>query len=87
MIALHIKANGEKTEVVPLNNKTFSLEELQKFVDGPIEMLLTKDQQTMIVNEEGRLRNFAVNEEASALIDGCTIVGDVLVCDWSSLQE
>jgi len=87
MTALHIKTNGEKTEVVPLNSKTFSLEELQKFVDGPIEILLTKDQQTMIVNEEGRLRNLPVNMEATSLIKGHIIVGNVLVCDWSELQR
>lgn len=87
MKALHIKTNGQKTEVVPLNSKSFSLEELQKFVDGPIEMLLTNDKQTMIVNEEGRLRKLAVNGKASTLIKGNTIFGDVLVCDWSLLQE
>jgi hypothetical protein len=85
MTAIHIKANGEKTEVEPQNGKFFLLEELQHFVGGYIEMLLTKDQQTMVINEDGKLKNLNVNQEATELIEGHVIVGDVLVCNWSAI--
>ena len=86
MIALYIKANGEKTEVTPHNGVNFSLKELQTFVGGYIEMLLTNDQQTMVVNEEGRLNNLPVNHEASGMVTCGPIVGNVLVCDWSMIK-
>ena len=86
MTALYIKANGEKIEVTPHNGVHFSLKELQTFVGGYIEMVLTKDQQTMVVNEEGRLNNLPVNHQASAMVTYGPILGDVLVCDWSMID-
>lgn len=86
MTALYIKTSGEKTEIIPENGVLFSLKELQKLVGGNIEMLLTKDQRTMVVNEEGILKSLDKNSEASKLVNCGLIVGDVLVCDWSSIQ-
>lgn len=86
MTALFIKSNGETISITPENGTFFSLKELQKYVGGYIEMLLTKDNRTMIVNEEGRLNNLNVNNEATKLIDGNVIVGNVVVCDWSMLK-
>lgn len=86
MTALLIKSNGETISIKPTNGVVFTLQELQQHVGGYVEILLTKDQRTMIVNEEGRLRNFEVNDEASKLIDQIIVVGDVVVCDWSMIE-
>lgn len=86
MTAHLIKAGGETTNITPGNGAFFTLKELQNYVGGYIEMLLTNDDRTMIVNEEGRLKNLEVNEEASKLTESVIIVGDVVVCDWSMLE-
>lgn len=87
MTALLIKSGGEKLCITPENGVFFSLIELQKYVGGYIEMLLTNDDRTMIVNEEGRLKKLDINDEATKLIEEKVIVGDVVVCDWSMIQR
>lgn len=86
MTALLIKSDGEKISITPENGDYFTLKELQNHVGGYIEMLLTNDNKTMIVNEEGILKSLDVNSEASKLIEEKLIVGDVVVCDWSMIQ-
>jgi hypothetical protein len=86
MTALLIKSGGEKVNITPENGVFFSLKELQNYVGGYIEMLLTNDDRTMIVNEEGKLKSFEINNEATKLIKEKVIVGDVVVCDWSMIQ-
>lgn len=86
MTALFIKAGGGTIKITPENGVFFTLKELQNYVGGYIELLLTNDNRTMIVNEEGRLKNLEVNEEASKLTESIIIVGDVVVCDWSMLE-
>ena len=72
-----IKASGEVVEVGPKNNKKFTLEELQTFVDGYIEAVYL-GREVMYVNEEGRLRSLPYNERASKRANRL-IVGDVIV--------
>lgn len=85
---LWITADGVRQEVVPANGKKFTLEELQKYVGGYIEMTKTYDGRTMWVNEEGLLRNLPINLVATFLIhpaymhDG--IRGDVLIIHKNS---
>lgn len=81
MYAMHIKTDGTKKEIKPENGKQFTLEELQEYVGGYIEMITTSDGKKMIMNEEGRLNNLKINPQASILTNGLTIVGDVVVCD------
>lgn len=67
--AFLIKEDGEKVEVQPKNGKHFSLEELQGFVEGKIEILWPKEEDGMIlvINEEGKLLELALNKEATRL--------------------
>lgn len=78
-----IKANGEVTEITPKNNKTFELEELQKYVGGYIEIVNTNDGRIMVIDEEGKLNNKDENSKATYLFENPfdIIVGDVVVCD------
>jgi hypothetical protein len=84
MKAQLVNTNGDVKSVRPKNNKTFTLKELQAYVDGYIQILQTRDNRIMIINEEGKLNNLPYNEIASSLyIYGLQdpVVGDVLVMD------
>jgi len=84
MKAQLVNTNGDVKSVRPKNNKTFTLKELQAYVDGYIQILQTRDDRIMIINEEGKLNKLPYNEIASSLyIYGLQdpVVGDVLVMD------
>lgn len=85
-----IKANGDIEEVQPSDGKTFSLEELQKFVGGYIEVIgllnINYPRQLLVCNENGKLEHLPVNEKATEVWDkhygaSDVIVGDVLITD------
>lgn len=82
------KADGTIIDVVPENGTDFQLDELQKIVGGYIEIVSLLDNEIMVVNEEGKLTDLPINENATEIyneVDGFYdyIVGDVLVCDNS----
>lgn len=52
--AYQITTGGEITELSPRNGATFELDEVQKAVEGYIEVVRLTDEQIMIVNEEGK---------------------------------
>ena len=62
-----------------------TLEELQKFVGGPIEIVYLPEAQ-MIVNEEGLLRRLEQNNMASR-IAGKMIVGNVMILSGSAMLD
>ncbi len=67
--------------VHPADGKKFTLEELQGYVGGYIELVRLprgNGRATMYANEEGLLFGLAVNTEASA-VAGQTLVGPVIV--------
>ena len=83
-----IKSSGEIIEVEPKNGKDFTLEEVQKIVDGYVELAYLPDRKYMLVNEEGLINELPVNMEASILyygklgvLSGNYIAGDVLICE------
>jgi hypothetical protein len=73
-------------EVSPENGTDFSLEELQGFVEGHIEVVCLKDGMIMVVNEEGKLNGLPFNTRATLAYNRGTgryddiIVGNALVC-------
>lgn len=71
-----IKFTGEIEEIHPKEGKGFTLEELQEIVGGYIE-LVKFDPIPLIVNEEGRILDLPVNEEATELA-GVILVGNVI---------
>lgn len=81
--------NGNIIPILPKNKTDFSLEELQGFVKGNIEVVSLKCGRYMIVNEEGKLNSFEYNEQASKLYGQEPldfIVGDVLVTPTSFVR-
>lgn len=72
----------------PKNGTDFSLEELQEFVGGDIEIITLADDLIMVVNEEGKLFDLPFNEAATEILRGCSInstndyiVGSALICE------
>lgn len=89
-MATIIKINGQKEVIEPANGKTFSLEELQKAVNGYIQIVPINDGEyagkSMVVDEDGKLKADAqLNIEAS-IIAGQRIVGQVLVIDRKQMK-
>lgn len=74
------------SQIIPENSRAFKLVEIQKYVDGYIEIVRLNDEQIMVVNEEGKFTK-GCNQIASAIahlhraIRQCDyIAGDVVVC-------
>ena len=78
-MALYIQALKQEkpTEVFP-KNKTFSLREMQKYVNGYVEFAGVYDGHRVYANEEGQLHNLPINVIATKMLQKI-IVGDVLV--------
>lgn len=92
-MAVLYKASGGTQEVVPKNGKKFSLEELQGFVGGYIELVpdLTgkrKGKEIVYCNEEGKLEGLPLNREATLKYapPGDVLVGDVIVCSRKEVR-
>ncbi len=85
-MAKWIKTSGEIVDVQPKNGTDFSLNELQGFVGGYIEVVGLDDGKLMVVNEEGKINGLCINSEATLLSRYDIIVGDVLVCDSREIR-
>lgn len=77
-------------DVEPKNGADFSLEELQEFVGGYIEIIDLFDGTLMVINEEGKLKDLPFNIPATLIYSkkyGMQdyIVGNALVCDKSQI--
>lgn len=88
-----INANGAKTEVTPKSGNSFTLEELQEYVGGYIEIIRLTNKYLMVVNEEGKLLNQPFNSEATdiarqhkAIYPNDMIVGNALVTQESMID-
>lgn len=81
-MATLIRLTGQVETVLPADGKAFSLEELQNYVCGYVELvrcLSPKDNEAefLLVNEDGRPLRLPENAKASEMT-GCVIVGNVL---------
>lgn len=85
-----IKTDGTIENVEPKNGTDFSLDEMQKFVGGYIEVAYPPSEHgaIMVVNEEGKLRGLPINKLASKAYfpNQDVIVGDVLLCHTSQIK-
>ena len=82
---LIIRVDGTQEEYLPADGRHYTLEELKKAIGGGyIEIVHTKDDRLMVLDEEGKLKGFPVNPVATGLYRygyQDPIVGDVLVCE------
>ena len=63
-MAIHFTVDGKLKRVEPKNHH-FSLKELQELVKGYIEIITLPDKSCFLVNENGKIDNFPVNENAT----------------------
>lgn len=76
--------DGTSKEVQPENGSQFTLKELQDAVEGFIQVLASKDDRILVVNEEGKLAGMQVNLRATELYvygEHDPVVGPALACD------
>lgn len=87
-MAVLLKVDGTREVVKPTRgDRAFTLEELQKFVGGYIEVLrlFGPENLRMVVNEEGTIHQLPVNEQAS-VVYGAPIVGDALIVELGEIR-
>ena len=82
MIKLNVNGTAE-------NFEDTSLESMQQAVGGYIEIIrFGSQEQMMVLDEEGKLKNKPINEVATLLanIPGDYIVGDVLIAEDGEIE-
>ena len=82
-----IKVDGTIMDILPKNKKHFKLKEMYGILSCRlVEFVRTKNEDLMILDEEGKLRNNwrnNINNKATELYkygEDDPIVGDVLIC-------
>jgi hypothetical protein len=74
------------TETKTIIDKKLTLEEMQEFVGGLIELVYLKNGDHLIINEEGILLELPQNHEASE-IAGQIILGNALILKGKARLE
>jgi hypothetical protein len=78
--------DGRITPIAPKNGTEYTLEELQGFVGGYIELVPMSKGRYAVVNEEGMYLGLGVNPGASLLL-GMTVVGPVVVVPRKAMGD
>jgi hypothetical protein len=78
-MALLLLPSGESRQITSAQGKAFSVDELQHLVGGWIEMVKLPDGRLMCVNEDGKVRNLAYNQQATKLARPRLRPGDYIV--------
>lgn len=86
-----IYTDKEAEDYTPKNGKTFALTEMQEIIGGYIEPIRLNDGRMIIVDEEGKSKDKAVNIPATNILrrDHFTtdyIVGTAIVCDADMVE-
>ena len=86
-----IYTDKEDEDYTPKNGKTFELTEMQEIVGGYIEPIRLNDGRMIIVDEDGKSKDKAVNIPATNILrrDHFTtdyIVGTAIVCDADMIE-
>lgn len=84
------KTDGTVKTVEPKNGTDFKLDELQEIVGGHIEVLYLNSSEILVCDEEGKLKNYPLNIEATRIVQendiSDYIVGDVLICKTGEVK-
>ena len=86
-----IYTDKEAEDYTPKNGKTFALTEMQEIIGGYVEPIRLNDGRMIIVDEDGKSKNKAVNIPATNILrrDHFTtdyIVGTAIVCDADMVE-
>ena len=79
-MATLLYADGRKEDVTPKNGSDFTLEELQGFVVGYIDIVSARNNRILVVDDEGLYKEASLNLNATNAA-GMIIVGDALLCE------
>lgn len=91
-MATLLKSDGTKQEIQPKNGTDFKLEELQKYVNGYIEIVNLRNGEILVINDNGKEvypTNQAATELANkhrAIFPNDWIDGDVVLCKDEEVQ-
>ena len=77
-MATLLYVNGTQTTVTPASPPAFSLEELQAMVGGWLEVVYLPDGNLLVIDEEGKLKNYPRNEQATRLAASRLFRGDYI---------
>ena len=85
-----IYPDGTTKNINPANGNDFSLDELQKIVEGYIELVYLNDT-IMVVNEEGKFNELPYNAKATDLYRKSRrtidfVVGNALICNLNEIK-
>lgn len=93
MDASLIKTDGCGECITPENEVNFSLDEMQSYVGGLIQIVELGNGMIMVVNEDGKWMGLDINPIATFVAHECNaihpndyIVGDAIVCDTSMVK-
>lgn len=78
--------DGRITPIAPKNGTQYTLEELQGFVGGFIELVPMSKDRYAVVNEEGQFLGFDLNPGASMMLD-CVILGPCVVVPRKAMGD
>ena len=78
--------------MTPKKGETFTLDELQKYVGGFVELLFFGEREAMVVNEDGKALNLPVNPTATTKwrmrsLSMDEIRGDVVVVSMDEMPH
>lgn len=77
-MAVVIHVDGAQETVVPASPPAFALEELHALVGGWLEVVYLPDGRLMVIDEEGKLKGYLRNEQATRLAAGRLFAGDYI---------
>jgi hypothetical protein len=66
-VATILYTDGREEPIEPANGSNFSLEEMQRVVEGHIEIVPCRDGRIMICNEESKILELERNQKATEL--------------------
>tara|TARA_R110000822_G_scaffold175101_1_gene314802 strand:+ start:125 stop:412 length:288 start_codon:yes stop_codon:yes gene_type:complete len=79
------KTDGTIEDFNPANGKEFTLDEMQKAVGGYIELVYLPNNEVLVVDEEGMIKEKLFNKKISEMIMK-PIVGNVILCKRSQIN-
>ena len=86
------KTNGEVVDVEPKNGSDFQYDELHSLIGGLIEIVWLNNEDLMVVDEEGKLKDLPFNEKATEIYGSIFgestdfIIGDALICKNNQIK-
>lgn len=87
MVAKFIRVTGESEEIIPTNGMAFTLEEMQGYVGGNVQIVELGKGYIMAFDEEGKIKEYENNFCATIIAIGSRaiyptdyIAGDAVVC-------